>query len=133
MKVVVAVTIKEVSERFGLSSDTLRYYEKIGLLDPVERNSSGIRNYQEKDLARIQFLKCMRISGLSIEMLKKCIHLFHEGDQTIAQRKMILEQQRHELQSKMQELQDSLDHLDHKIETYETNLVRLEKEMALKN
>lgn len=127
------MTIKEVSEKFGLSSDTLRYYEKIGLLDPVERNSSGIRDYKDKDLARIQFLKCMRLSGLSIEMLKKYIHLFHEGDHTIVERKMILEQQRNELLGKMQELQESLDHLNHKIETYETNLVRLEKEMSLKN
>ncbi|MEG0593093.1 MAG: MerR family transcriptional regulator, partial [Coprobacillus sp.] len=102
------MTIKEVSEEFGMSADTLRYYEKIGLIEPVTRNSSGIRDYQESDLRRIKFLKCMRLSGLSIEMLSEYVKLFHEGDHTIPQRKEILLRQKEQLLLKMKELEETL-------------------------
>lgn len=61
--------IMEVSEQFGLSSDTLRYYERIGLIPPVNRNGSGIRNYNELDPRRVEFIKCMRSAGLPVEVL----------------------------------------------------------------
>ena len=53
----IELTIKEVSTMYNISADTLRYYEKIGLIDPVKRNENGIRDYKEIDLKRIQFLK----------------------------------------------------------------------------
>jgi len=59
----------EVSEQFGLSSDTLRYYERIGLIPPVNRNGSGIRDYSELDLRRVEFIKCMRSAGLPVDQL----------------------------------------------------------------
>ena len=55
--------IMEVSEQFGISSDTLRYYERIGLIQPVNRNTNGIRDYTELDTRRVQFIKCMRSAG----------------------------------------------------------------------
>ena len=61
--------IAEVSERYGLSSDTLRYYERIGLIAPVNRNGSGIRDYNDLDIRRVEFIKCMRSAGLPIEVL----------------------------------------------------------------
>ena len=61
--------IAEVSERYGISSDTLRYYERIGLIPPVNRNESGIRDYNETDVKRVEFIKCMRSAGLPIEVL----------------------------------------------------------------
>ena len=61
--------IAEVSKQFGISADTLRYYERIGLLSHVHRNESGIRDYGEQDLARIRFVKCMRGANVSIEAL----------------------------------------------------------------
>jgi len=61
--------IAEVSERYDLSSDTLRYYERIGLIQPVNRNGGGIRDYNELDLRRVEFIKCMRSAGLPIETL----------------------------------------------------------------
>ena len=61
--------ISEVSEQCGISSDTLRYYERIGLLPPVNRNKSGIRDYSEIDVRRVEFVKCMRRAGLSIDAL----------------------------------------------------------------
>ena len=81
--------IAEVSEKFGLSSDTLRYYEKMGLIEPVKKDASGRRDYSEADLRRINFLKCMRMSGISIERLKQYVDLFHEGEHMIPERKEI--------------------------------------------
>ena len=54
------MTIKEVSEKFKISQDTLRYYERIGLIPPVSRTASGIRNYQESDLGWVEHAVCMR-------------------------------------------------------------------------
>ena len=79
--------IAEVSKRFGLSPDTLRYYERVGLIPPVNRTASGIRDYTEEDCRWIEFIKCMRGAGLSIEVLIKYVSLFQQGDATIDQRK----------------------------------------------
>lgn len=74
--------IAEVSKQFGISADTLRYYERIGLLSHVHRNESGIRDYGEQDLARIRFVKCMRGANVSIEALIEYMELFEGGDAT---------------------------------------------------
>ena len=71
--------IAEVVEEYGLSADTLRYYERIGLLRPVRRNASGVRDYGEEDCARISFVKCMRGANVSIEALIEHMQLFDEG------------------------------------------------------
>ena len=65
--------ISEVSEKCGVSSDTLRYYERIGLLPPVNRNNDGIRDYGELDFRRVEFIKCMRSVGLPIEVYEKAV------------------------------------------------------------
>ena len=67
--------IAEVSERYGVSSDTLRYYERVGLIPPVTRSESGIRDYQEIDLQRVEFIKCMRSAGLPIDVLIQYVGL----------------------------------------------------------
>ena len=67
--------IAEVSERYSISSDTLRYYERIGLIQPVNRSANGIRDYNEIDLRRVEFIKCMRSAGLSIEVLIEYVGL----------------------------------------------------------
>ena len=96
--------ISEVSERCGMSADTLRYYERIGLIPPVNRNESGIRDYNEIDLKRVEFVKCMRSAGLPIEVLIKYYGLVQQGDQTIEARKEILKEQRKQLVAKMAEM-----------------------------
>lgn len=126
----IELTIKEVSTMYNISADTLRYYEKIGLIDPVKRNDNGIRDYKEIDLKRIQFLKCMRLSGLSIDMLLQYIELLHQGEHTIPQRKEILMKQREVILLKMKELQETLEHLNKKIETYDDVLLEIEKTMS---
>ncbi len=76
------MTIKEVASKFSLTNDTLRYYEKVGLIGPIKKNKSGIRDYQEEDLRRIEFIKCMRSAGIPIEILKKYVDLYDLGDST---------------------------------------------------
>src|ERR1044071_9983456 len=121
--------IAEVSEQFGLSVDTLRYYERVGLIPPVHRNESGIRDYDELDLRRVDFIKCMRGAGLPVEVLIEYMGLVQQGDKTIAARKEILIEQRDILASKMEEIQKTLDRLSYKIEVYEKALLKKEKEM----
>ena len=121
--------IAEVSEHYGMSSDTLRYYERIGLIQPVNRNESGIRDYNEIDIRRVEFIKCMRSAGLPIEVLIEYVGLVQQGDQTIDARKEILKEQRELLAGRMNEMQKTLDILDHKIELYEKAVLKKEKEM----
>jgi MerR family transcriptional regulator, aldehyde-responsive regulator len=123
--------IAEVSERHAISSDTLRYYERIGLIPPVTRTGSGIREYGELDIRRVEFIKCMRSAGLPIEVLIEYVALVQQGDATIQARQDILKEQRALLASRLQEMQKTLDLLDHKIEVYEQNILKKEKDMAV--
>ena len=123
--------IAEVSERYSISSDTLRYYERIGLIPSVNRNKNGIRDYNEIDVRRVEFIKCMRSAGLPIEVLVEYVGLVQQGDQTIEDRKEILKEQRERLVAKMEEMQKTLDLLDYKINVYETAVLDKENEMVL--
>lgn len=123
--------IAEVSERSGISADTLRYYERIGLIPRVNRNEKGIRDYNEIDLKRVDFVKCMRSAGLPIETLIGYYRLVQQGDQTIEARKTILKEQRERLIVKMEEIQKTLDMLDYKIGVYEDAVLQRENEIFL--
>jgi DNA-binding transcriptional MerR regulator len=112
-----------------VSSDTLRYYERIGLIQPVNRNVSGIRDYVDVDIRRVEFIKCMRSAGLPIEVLIEYVGLVQQGDRTIEARKDILIEQRELLAARMKEMQKTLDILDHKIEVYENAVLTKEKEI----
>jgi MerR family transcriptional regulator, aldehyde-responsive regulator len=121
--------IAEVSERYSISSDTLRNYERIRLIPPVNRNDSGIRDYNDLDLKRVEFIKCMRSAGLPIEVLIEYFGLVQQGDSTIEARKKILKERRKHLAAKMEELQKTLDLLDYKIALYENAVLKKEKEL----
>jgi DNA-binding transcriptional MerR regulator len=122
--------IAEVSEQFGLSVDTLRYYERVGLIPPVNRNESGIRDYNELDLRRVDFIKCMRGAGLPVEVLIEYMGLVQQGDSTIEARKEILVEQRDLVAARLEEMQKTLDRLNYKIEVYEKALLQKEKEIV---
>ena len=122
--------IAQVSEQYDLSPDTLRYYERVGLLPPVNRNDSGIRDYNEIDLRRVEFIKCMRSAGLPIEVLIEYVGLVQQGDETIEARKQILIEQRAQLAARMAEMQKTLDLLDYKIDVYEKAVLKKEQEMV---
>lgn len=121
--------IAEASEHYGLSVDTLRYYERVGLIPTVHRNEGGIRDYNDLDLRRVDFIKCMRSAGLPIEVLIEYVALVQQGDKTIGARKEILVEQRKLLLGRMQEMQKTLDILNHKIEGYENAVLKKEKQM----
>ena len=121
--------IAEVGEHYGIPLDTLRYYERIGLIPPVHRNESGIRDYNDLDLRRVEFIKCMRSAGLPIEVLIDYMGLVQQGDQTMEARREILKEQRVLLRARMREMQKTLDILDHKIEVYENAVLKKEQEM----
>ncbi len=124
------MTIAEVSKKYGLSADTLRYYERIGLIPAVHRTTGGIRDYTEDDLKWISFAKCMRSAGLPVEALIEYVALCQQGDSTSEARKQILLEQRRQLISRMEELQQTLDRLNAKIERYETVLIPIEKQLG---
>lgn len=113
------MTISEASKQYDLSVDTLRYYERIGLLPPVPRNKSGLRDYDESACNWIEFIKCMRSAGLPIEVLIEYVSLFRQGEETIAARKDILLEQRELLCQKIEAMKQTLARLDYKIKWYE--------------
>ena len=113
------MTIAEVSRVYQIPVDTLRYYERIGLLPPVNRNRSGFRDYTEENCSWVQFIKCMRAAGIQVEALADYVALFQQGDRTREARKQILLEQRELLQTRVNELQGTLDLLTRKIESYE--------------
>ena len=122
--------IAEVSEHYGISADTLRYYERVGLIPPVHRNEGGIRDYNELDLRRVDFIKCMRKAGLPVEVLIEYVGLVQQGDQTIEARKEILIEQRELLIARMQEMQKTLELVNHKIEVYENAVLKKEQQIV---
>jgi DNA-binding transcriptional MerR regulator len=122
--------IAGVSERYGLSVDTLRYYERIGLIPHVTRSENGIRDYGELDLQRVDFIKCMRGAGLSLEVLIEYMDLVQQGDGTIETRKEILREQHDLVAARIQEMQKTLDLLNHKIQVYEKAILTKEKQIV---
>ncbi len=125
------MTISEVSERYDMPQDTLRYYERIGLLPHVSRNKSGVRDYTEEDCRRVEFIKCMRRAGLPVEVLIEYVGLFQQGDETVEARKALLVEQRRLLANRMEDMQRTLDRLDYKIAVYEQTVVAKEKALRM--
>lgn len=121
------MTIAEVSRKYGLSPDTLRYYERIGLIPPVPRTKSGIRDYDEASCRWIELMKCMRSAGVQIEALVEYVALFQQGDATLEARRALLAGQRDQLMARMAEMQKSLDRLNYKIQRYEQGLMSAEQ------
>ena len=113
------MTIAEVSRRYAISADTLRYYERIGLIPPVPRNKSGIRDYDEESCRWIELMKCMRAAGVGIEALIEYVSLFRQGDETSNARRAILIEQRGQLAERITQMQQTLERLDRKIAHYE--------------
>ena len=116
------MTISEVSKKFDITPDTLRYYERIGLIPPVPRNKSGLRDYDDEYCRWIEFIKCMRSAGLPIEALSEYVSLFRQGDETINERRKLLIRERDILAQKISDMQDTLKRLDYKISFYERTM-----------
>ena len=123
------MTIAEVSRKYDISADTLRYYERIGLIPPVPRTRGGLRDYGEESCDWIQLMKCMRAAGVQIEALIEYVDLFQQGDATLDARKALLVEQRDQLVSRMAEMQASLDLLNQKIDRYEQGMMTAEQQL----
>ena len=121
--------ISEVSRNYEFSADTLRYYERIGLIPPVPRTKSGLRDYDEESCGWVELMKCMRAAGVQIEALIEYVALFQQGDDTIDARKALLIEQREQLLARMEDMQKSLDRLNMKIERYEQGLMTKEQQL----
>lgn len=113
------MTIKEVSKKFDISNDTLRYYERIGMIPTVTRTSGGIRDYQEDDLQWVELAICMRSAGLPVEAMIEYVKLYQEGDATIPARLQLLIEQREALVEQRQQIDATLERLNYKIARYE--------------
>lgn len=111
--------IAEVSKKYDISADTLRYYERVGLIPAVTRRDNGIRDYDEGDLNWVEFIKCMRSAGVQVEALIEYVALYQQGDDTAAARKDILIEQRDQLEQRMEEMRTTLERLNYKIENYD--------------
>ncbi|MFR3728464.1 MerR family transcriptional regulator [Lacrimispora sp.] len=113
------MTVKEVSEKYNITQDTLRYYERVGMIPPVTRTPGGARNYQKTDLEWVELAICMRSAGLPVEVMIEYVKLYQEGDSTIAERLQLLQEQREVLFEQRKQLDETLDRLNYKIERYE--------------
>ncbi|HFU4386917.1 TPA: stress response transcriptional regulator NmlR [Streptococcus suis] len=123
------MNFKEVCEVTGLSADTIRYYERIGLVPKIARKSSGVRDFAENDIAILEFVCCFRSAGMSIERLIENMGLVQAGNSTVEARIDLLKEEQEELRSRLVEIQEALDRLDYKIENYQTILRGKESEL----
>ncbi|MDK4516760.1 MerR family transcriptional regulator [Fusobacterium necrophorum] len=113
------MTIKEISEQLGVSQDTLRYYEKVGMIPPVTRTKGGIRDYQEDDIAWVKLATCMRNAGLHVKVMIDYLNLYKQGDSTIQVRCDLLKEQREKLLEQRKQIEETLERLNYKIARYE--------------
>jgi DNA-binding transcriptional MerR regulator len=109
------LTIQQVAHQTGLSIDTLRYYERIGLLEPVGRAQNGHRRYTQHDIAWIDLLIRLRDTGMPRAQMVRFAQLRRQGSATATERRIMLEQHQHSLEQRMQELEQHMAALQHKI------------------
>ena len=113
------MTIKEVSEKFNVSADTLRYYERVGMIPHVTRTAGGVRDYRENDISWVELAVCMRSAGMPVEAMIEYVRLFREGDSTIPARLQLLTEQRERLEEQRAQIDSTLKRLNYKISRYE--------------
>lgn len=122
----IELTPAEMADRTGVTIDTLRYYEKEGLLQNVARASSGHRRYSENDVLWIEVLRCLRATGMTIDQLRHYCELGAQGDHTAPARQQILREHRAVVEEQIAERKAALELIDHKIHVYD--LERQERE-----
>lgn len=113
-------TVGETAKILNISSSTLRFYDKEGLLPFVERSNGGIRMFKEDDFNWLFIIECLKKSGLSIKEIKQYIDMTLKGDETIDERLEMFRKQREKVIKQMNELQETLDTLEYKCWYYET-------------
>lgn len=122
------MNIDAVSKKYDLTKDTLRYWERIGLLPTIKRNQSGYREYSERDMNWVFYIKVLRNAGMTIEALVEFVKLYREGGQSTEARKSLLIDQREDLLDKIAAIEKTINYLDYKIEHFEDHTLTYEKE-----
>jgi len=115
---VAALTVSEAAERVGLSAHTLRWYERIGLLDPVRRDTGGRRRYSERDVERLRFLTKLRATGMPIADMLRYVELVQHGTHTGPARLVLLTEHRDRVLDQIAALQRDLAVIEYKIDMY---------------
>ena len=113
------MTIKEVCEKYDITPDTLRYYERVGVIPEVHRTKGGIRDFTDEDVAWVENAICMRSAGVPVEMLIEYVRLYQEGDETFQARRDVLAEAREEIQKQLDKYQATMDRLNYKISRYD--------------
>lgn len=109
----------QVAEKTGFSLDTLRYYERIGLLDDIARNSGGQRVFTADDVAWLRILRCLRDTGMPIQRMVRYAELARGGDETVAERLELLREHDRDIDEKIAHLRVEQDHIRAKIAYYQ--------------
>jgi DNA-binding transcriptional MerR regulator len=112
----------QVAEQTGFSLDTLRYYERIGLLDDIARNSGGQRVFTEQDVAWLRILRCLRDTGMPIQRMVRYAELARGGDETIAERLEVLAEHDRDIDDKIANLRVEQGHIRAKIAYYQQEM-----------
>jgi DNA-binding transcriptional MerR regulator len=116
------LTISDAARASGVSAHTLRYYERAGLLDPIDRGVSGHRRYAEEDMVRIQFLTKLRSTGMPIRQIRAYADLMRGGDETHEARLALLQEHREAVRARLAETERNLELIDRKIDFYRERL-----------
>lgn len=124
------MTIAEVSKKYDLTADTIRYYERIGLIPTIPRTKNGIRDFDEESCSWIEFIKCMRNAGMEIEILLEYVNLFKQGKITVKARKRLLEEQREKLIEKQNDINATIERLDYKLALYDEIILGKRKDFT---
>lgn len=115
-------SIQDVSKKTGLSTHTLRYYEKEGLLSHVERSPGGFRQYTDEDMEALGLICCLKNTGMSLQEITRFVRLTHDGDQTLKERVELLRRHRENVMERMQEMQRYLDKVTWKLNFFSEKL-----------
>jgi DNA-binding transcriptional MerR regulator len=115
---------KDVADKTGFSLDTLRYYEKIGLLPSIARSSGGRRVFTEDDVAWLGILQCLRATGMPIARMLRYAKLARGGDQTVAERLGLLEEHDRAIEERIAQLRAKQTHIRQKIKWYRIEVAR---------
>ena len=113
-------TVGEIANKLNIAPSTIRYYDKEGLIPFVERSSGGIRMFKDSDFEWLSIIECLKQTGMSIKEIKTFIDWCMQGDETISQRKALIEKQRVIILEQIKQMQETLAMLDYKTWYYET-------------
>ncbi|CAI2554886.1 HTH-type transcriptional regulator AdhR [Apilactobacillus kunkeei] len=123
------MNIKEASQITDVPASTIRYYEKEHIIPEVDRNDSGVRDFDDHAIRRISFAKKMRDAGMEISTLKKYINLFDNVENSENQQLALLVEQKRIMEAKHDKMQDAINLLENKIKNFDTHMLKVEDEL----